>query len=261
MKKDDDVKALSKARFNKYAAGYVKSERHARGQELSHLLKMVAPQGHWSMLDIATGGGHVALKFAPYVQHVSVLDAAPEMLAQARSFLTGQGAQVDYIVGDAEHLPLADESFHLVTCRIAPHHFPDVFRFVRECTRLLKPGGYFLVQDIMAPPIEKDARYFDAFQRLRDPSHHRCYAKHEWEGMFMDAGLTIRRSETFNAALRLVDWAKQQEASPAVIERLQLLLLQAPASVAEHLRPAYVGTEDAIFQQDYIILLGHKAES
>lgn len=256
--KKDDVKALSKARFNKYAAGYVKSERHARGQELSRLLKLVAPQRHWTMLDIATGGGHVALKFAPYVQHVTVLDAAPEMLVQARGFLAAQGAQVDYIVGDAEHLPVAEEAFHLITCRIAPHHFPDVFAFVRECARLLKPEGYLLVQDIMAPPKAKDARYFDSFQRLRDPSHHRCYAKHEWEGMFVDAGLKISHSETFNAALRVVDWANQQEASPAVIERLQLLLRQIPPSVAEHMRPAYVGTEDAVFQQDYIILLGQK---
>ena len=40
----------------------------------------------------------------------------------------------------------ADESFDLVTCRIAAHHFPDAQRFLHESARVLRPGGLLLLQ-------------------------------------------------------------------------------------------------------------------
>ena len=51
----------------------------------------------------------------------------------------------------AEALPFADASIDLVTCRIAPHHFDDVRKFVMESARVLRPGGLFGLVDNVSP--------------------------------------------------------------------------------------------------------------
>ena len=87
-----DSKALSKARYTRFADGYVTSETHARGSDLDRLLAIVQPQSHWRALDIATGGGHTALKFAPHVAHVVASDLTPRML-EKREALHHRGAR------------------------------------------------------------------------------------------------------------------------------------------------------------------------
>ncbi|MFN8530556.1 MAG: class I SAM-dependent methyltransferase, partial [Anaerolineae bacterium] len=147
-----DSKAHSRARFSQYAHGYVTSDTHSKGSDLDRLLEIAAPQPEWEALDVATGGGHTALKIAPYVRRMVASDYAPPMLEEARAFIVSKGAtNVEFAPADAENLPFPDESFDLVTCRVAAHHFPDCYRFVVESARVLKPGGRLVVQDHVLP--------------------------------------------------------------------------------------------------------------
>src|SRR5690606_34813394 len=143
------VKAQAQARFGQFANVYVHSERHAQGPELARMVELAQPQADWLALDVATGGGHTARTFAPHVRQVIAADIALSMLQAART--TIDSPKVAYIASDAENLSFSSSTFDLVTCRIAPHHFPDVFRFVQECARVLKPGGLLLVQDLSVP--------------------------------------------------------------------------------------------------------------
>ena len=63
--KNSDQKSLSRQRFARFAQNYVVSESHAQGYDLNRLLELARPRPDWQVLDIATGGGHTALKFAP----------------------------------------------------------------------------------------------------------------------------------------------------------------------------------------------------
>lgn len=256
----EDVKAQSQKRFGEYAERYVTSKVHAEGDDLNRLLSMAGPQVHWRVLDVATGGGHTALKFAPHVAHVVASDLTPRMLHAARRFIGGQGVNnVSFAAADGENLPFADNSFDAVTCRIAPHHFPDCFRFVQECARVIRPGGVFVLQDHVHPESDAAARYIDAFEKLRDPSHNRAFAEYEWRGMFLDSGLSVEHSEIFiRESGKLLPWAERQSCTPEVIERLQVMLVQAPAEVAAWLRPRYAGTPDAQFDHNYILIMGRK---
>jgi len=258
MTSSDDIKAQAQARFARFAQGYVTSKTHAEGEDLERMVELAQPEPDWTALDVATGGGHTALRFAPLVARVVASDLTPTMLETARRFIAGRASNILYSLGDAENLPFATGSFDLVTCRIAPHHFPDCFRSVQECARVLKPGGRLLVEDHVAPDDERAARYLDAFERLRDPSHVRAYADYEWRGMFLDAGLSVVHSERVVNSGRLVPWAERQGCAPDVIERLQVLLAQAPAAVAAWIEPRCVGTADAAFNHNYIIILGAK---
>lgn len=257
MSQYDDPKSSSQERFGARAQVYVQSAGHAKGHELDLLVEMAQPQPGWLALDIATGGGHTALKFAPRVRRMIATDLTHEMLLAARQHIDASSTtNVSYAQIDAEMLAFPAGTFDLITSRIAPHHFADPFRFVQESARTLKPGGLLLVQDLCVPEDDRAARYLDAFERLRDPSHARMYAEYEWRGMFLDAGLTVEVVTFERRRADLVDWAAQQDCPPDVVERLHILLRQMPAAAAEWIHPRCAGTPEAAFDHVYIIIMG-----
>lgn len=257
MPGDTKAKKRTQRRFDETASAYVTSTVHAEGSDLDMLLDMAQPQPHWITLDVATGGGHTARRFAPYVRQVVAADIAMQMLGAA-SRSTTQG-NVRFVQTDAENLALRSAQFDLVTCRIAAHHFPDAFRFVQESTRVLRPGGVLLIEDHVNTDDERAAGYVDAFERLRDPSHIHAFAGYEWQGMFLDAGLDIVEERRITRpAGGLITWAERQNCDQTTVEKLTVMLAQAPTPVREYYTPRNLGTSDADFDHRYILLAGHK---
>lgn len=252
------IKAQVEARFAQYAQNYVASDVHAGGSDLDRMVEIVDPQPGWLGLDVATGGGHTALQFARRGVRMVATDFGIQMLEAARAHITASGAVMQYAGADAEHLPFADNSFDLVTCRVAAHHFPDVYRFVVEAARVLKPGGRLAIHDHLLPEDEAAMEYIEAFEILRDPSHHRAFNESEWRGLLLDAGLTIDHVEKLARFDPLVAWSERQGNPPDVTERLRIMLAQAPSAVAEWIQPRSVLSPDAGFDHVYIIITGTK---
>jgi ubiquinone/menaquinone biosynthesis C-methylase UbiE len=258
---ENDSRKLSQQRFSQYEENYVTSPVHAVAAELTRLLELANPVREWVVMDLATGGGHTALKFAPHVRHVVAVDFSLPMLRAARRYIaTQERDNVFYVGSDAEYLAFPDNTFDLITCRAAAHHFPDIYRFIQECARVLKPGGILAIQDHVLPEDERDSRYIEAFEKLRDPSHHRAFSESEWRGTFLDAGLQVEHVEHARQRDAFLPWAERQGCTPYVIERLQILLAQAPKGVREWLRPACAGTPEASFDHVYILITGRKPE-
>lgn len=254
-----DVKAQAQARFGQFAQNYVSSEIHASGSDLDRMIEIAAPQADWLGLDIATGGGHTALRFAQQGVRMVASDIGSNMLEAARAHLRSQGDETTRFSGaDAEALPFADNSFDLVSCRVAVHHFPDAYRFMLEAARVLKPGGKLVIHDHLLPEDPKAMDYIEAFDTLRDPSHFRAWNESEWRGLFLDAGLSVDYTEKLERAALLLPWAERQNCSQDVIDRLRILLAQAPPAVAEWIHPRSVLSPDAGFDHVYIIITGTK---
>ncbi len=248
---------LAAQRFGVYAQRYVDSVPHAQGADLDRLLALAEPQADWVVLDVATGGGHTALTFAPHVAHVIASDLTPAMLAAAEAHLTGKGVDnVTFERVNAEAMPFDDVRFDLVTCRTAPHHFEDAARFVREAARVVKRGGVVLVQDHLVPEVATTARYIEAFEKLRDPSHNRAFSEGEWRGMFADAGLTVTHVERVDKTLTFKTWIERQGVTANTKACLIVLLDQAPQAVLDWLRPHAWGTPEATFQSPHLIIRG-----
>jgi ubiquinone/menaquinone biosynthesis C-methylase UbiE len=263
----------ARERFGTFAERYVTSQAHAEGEDLERLVEIAEPRPEWLVLDVATGGGHTALRFAPLVGRVVATDLTARMLAAARTHIAAQGVDnVTFGVADAQDLPFQGERFDLVTCRIAPHHFGDCARFVRESTRVLKKGGMLLVQDHVLPEDRAAARYVDAFERLRDPSHHRAYAESEWVKLFRDAGLAVEQTEQLVKEHQFLPWAKRQDCSPETIARLIERVERAPGAVVDWMRPrgfdvlasasapGPAGAPGASFLNHHILLAGRKGK-
>src|SRR5688572_19180464 len=87
----DELKSAVQAQFGASAEAYVQSTVHAKGADLARIVELAGLRGDERVLDIATGGGHTALAFAPHVAEVVASDLTPDMLAAARRFVESQG--------------------------------------------------------------------------------------------------------------------------------------------------------------------------
>jgi ubiquinone/menaquinone biosynthesis C-methylase UbiE len=221
-----DIKKDVQQQFGNNANSYVSSPIHKDGKDLLMMVEMAEVNGqHW-LLDIATGGGHTANAFAPLVKKVTALDLTAEMLAAAESFITGNGhSNVEFVRGDAENLPFPDDSFDIVTCRIAPHHFPNVDLFIKEVYRVLKPNGQFLLDDNVVPENEEYDQFYNKIEKLRDYSHFRAWKKTEWIKKLEESGLEIFEWYRFEKTFRFEPWcANMKLPEPGKNNLTQLLL-------------------------------------
>ena len=246
-------------RFGRFAEGYVTSKTHAKGVELERLLEIARPHSSWVVLDIATGGGHTALKFAPFVQRVVATDISSKMLTAARNFINRTDTEnVTFSSAEAEAMPFDEEIFDLVTCRIAAHHFSNCTSFLRESVRVLKKGGILLLQDLTVPEDEKSAKDVEKFESLRDPSHRRAYSPDRWVEMFKNAGLHVVTKEVIAKRHEFIPWVQRQGGTEDTIRRLNAIIADATPEVIEWMQPVDFGTPQASFVNRHIIIAGKK---
>ncbi len=252
-------KELVQKQFGAHAAAYATSRVHAQGASLKRLVELIQPQADWQVLDIATAAGHTAYAFAPHVAHVTASDLTPEMLIEAEKLAAQRGiTNVTWEIADAEALPFRDSTYDLVTCRIAPHHFPHIDQFVSEAVRVLRPNGILAVVDNIVPNDAVASEYINAFEKLRDPSHGRALSVDEWLALFGAAGLTILHSEVAPKSMEFTPWAERMGATAETIAELQRLLLTAPDSATAYFQP-YNTEKDVFFSLDEAIIIGRKA--
>jgi SAM-dependent methyltransferase len=175
-------------------------------------------------------------------------DLTLQMLGVARGLARERGI-LNMSVAEmrAEALPFAEATFDLVTCRIAPHHFDDVSKFAAESARVLRPGGLFgLVENISPDPsmMEGDvaalsaaADEYNAFEKLRDPSHVRCLTLTEWRDLVGQAGLKERHVELLDKPMVFGPWADQQGTAADTKHELTSMLLYGSAAFQAFARP------------------------
>lgn len=87
------------------------------------------------LADIGGGTGNYALALKEQSWDPVVIDRSPEMLTRARE----KGLAT--ITADAQHLPLADESFDAVMLVSMLHHVDDQTSVLAEARRILRRGG------------------------------------------------------------------------------------------------------------------------
>lgn len=243
-----DPKALSQAQFGANAANYATSSVHAKGASLARMVDVVSPQSNWLGLDIATAAGHTAFEFAPHIATMVATDLTIEMVALARD----RAAELDHrnvsvAQADSENLPFRTSSLDLVTCRIAPHHFPRPDAFVAEVARVLQPGGVFAMVDNIVPDDPNAADWYNDWERRRDPSHAQCLGLSEWQGLIHAAGMSVRAAETAPKRMDFMAWCNNMSVPDAIRVGLLRDLHDATPAVQAFLLPDGTDEETAEF--------------
>lgn len=209
-----DNKSDVQQQFGRSAESYVQSKLHKEGKDLQKLVSIAHIDGSEKVLDIATGGGHTANAFAPIVNEVTALDLTKEMLVAAERFIKENGHEnVQFVRGDAEKLPFSDETFNIVTCRIAPHHFPNIKTFVSEVYRVLKKDGQFLLDDNVVPELTAFDQFYNTIEKMRDYSHFRAWKKSEWLQLLEATGFVVQEWHRFEKQFTFEPWCNRMNLS------------------------------------------------
>ena len=236
----DELKKLVQQQFAKNAESYATSATHGRGASLGRAVELARPQSADRALDVATAAGHTAMALAPHVHSVVGLDLTAAMFVPAARLARERGlANIAWLAGDVEKMPLAGGSFEVVVCRISLHHWPDAAGGLREMARVAKPGARVVLVDNVVPDDPHLAEFVNRFERVRDPSHHWCYSLKELQAMFESAGLRIEASEQADKPIGFDDWVKRMQVPLPLIADLKLML-QTPEAEAT-LRPFVTG--------------------
>jgi SAM-dependent methyltransferase len=202
------------------AQAFRDSPTHREGRDLDLLVEWCEPEEGVKVLDVATGGGHVARRLREEGCTVVTVDPAP-------------GMQPD-VVSRAEELPFADGSFDVVTCRIAAHHFEDIRRALEEMARVTR--RLFVIEDnVFVDETVEEA------ERLRDPTHVRCYSEDEWKDMLTDAGLAVEQIEHFERHPDVEDWLARVETPPDDAARVRELL-------ADHIQDGRLNLQSVVIK-------------
>ena len=185
------------------ADAYRESPIHAAGDDRDLVVEWCAPAAGVTVLDVATGGGHVARRLREAGATVVTVDPAPGMKAD--------------VLAPADHLPFADASFDAVASRLAAHHFPDVLAAVKEMARVAA-DRIVICDNTFASESSEEA------DRLRDPSHVRNYGVAEWHSFFELAGLEVADERLMQRPLEIEPWLARVQCTGAEAQRVRELL-------------------------------------
>ncbi|WP_425407681.1 class I SAM-dependent methyltransferase [Hwanghaeella sp.] len=112
------------------------------------LIDRLKPRPSMHLLDVAGGTGDIAFRFLQAGGgHVSVCDLTEGMVRVGRDRAIDDGIlgnKIDWLVGDAQKLPLADRSVDAYTIAFGLRNVTDIDAALAEARRVLKPGGHFL---------------------------------------------------------------------------------------------------------------------
>jgi ubiquinone/menaquinone biosynthesis C-methylase UbiE len=113
------------------------------------LLDRAGVEPGMDVLDVATGTGDVALRAAALGCRVVGLDRTPERFETARRRAVWHDVVVDWVEGDAEHLPFEDASFDRVFSAFGVPFARRHAIVARELVRVCRPGGRIGLVDWM----------------------------------------------------------------------------------------------------------------
>lgn len=189
-------------------------EFHVRGRAATlEIAEALQVDGSSRVLDIGSGLGGPARTVAEVTgAHVTGVDLTPAFCATAAdlSAWSGLGDRTTFVVGDATALDFPDAAFDAALTVHVAMNIADKAAVYREAHRVLRPGGRFVVYDVLQGP--GGAVHFPV-PWARDPSTSFLVSPAEMPALLGDAGFTVLSQDDSSAAS--LGWFEAMAASIA----------------------------------------------
>jgi len=185
------------------AQAYRDSAPHAAGPDLDLLVEWAGVGAGRTALDVGSGGGHLARRLREGGFAVTTADPSAGMHPD--------------VICHAEELPFPATSFDLVASRLAFHHFSSTVLALAEAAWVT--SDLVLIEDLLLV----DERVEEA-EKLRDPSHVRCYSLDEWRALFSAAELAIEAAEVIERQTSFSAWLERCNCTGETAEKTRELL-------------------------------------
>jgi len=130
----------------------LRRELFGAGSSLAALPALLDPR--WTVGDLGCGTGETSAALAPFVARAVAVDRSGEMLQAARRRLR-ELPNAEVRRGELEALPIDDAELDAAVMLLVLHHVPDPAAALAEAARALKPGGRFVLCDMLAHEHEE----------------------------------------------------------------------------------------------------------
>lgn len=148
------------------------------------------------ILDVGTGTGDflaVLKNVFPQAEFTAV-DPLDASLEEAKAKFT----DVSFQKMEAEELEFEDDSFDVAAISMALHHLSDIGTAMSEMKRVVKPGGWIIVNELVSDDLNAAQQVHKMLHHLRSKidrmigeTHNKTFTKTEVEEMVKAAGINI----------------------------------------------------------------------
>ncbi len=220
-----------RAEFTHQSRSFGTAPAMTSAQMLGALIELVPEDSGSEWIDVACGPGVVSRATASRVGSVRGVDLTPAMVEEAARRADEEGVgNVDFTVGDATALELPNDSFDGAITRFSLHHIPAPGRVVAEMARVVRPGGWVLVSDIVGDEDGEATAWREEIERLRDPSHWACLTQGRLRRAGTAAGLTLDAEKLVPIEIDFDDWLARGSGGAGAADLVAELLRQQPST-------------------------------
>jgi SAM-dependent methyltransferase len=209
--------------FDFASLNYLNSSDHVSGADLSFIKSYFKDKRFGLILDIATAAGHCSKVFESKLK--VGIDLSLNMLKTARSEFG-----IIPVCATSMQIPFLDQTFDLVSCRIAMHHFENPGRFFSESNRVLKDRGILVLVDSI---VDVEDGYLNTIEYFRDNTHIRSLTVKEvinYADNFRLLNYVLtKRKHTF------YDWAKRLNADDEKVKQIETKFINLPENIKQEL--------------------------
>jgi ubiquinone/menaquinone biosynthesis C-methylase UbiE len=208
--------------FTRQARAYADTDQARDLKAMASLVRLTEAGNQSKTLDVACGPGRLTMAFAQVADTAVGFDATDALLEIARTEAAALGLDnLTFEQGDARDLPFDSESFDIVSCRAAFHHFAEPDRVLSEMARVTHAGGTLLIADILGNANPEIGARHDQVEQFCDPTHVRCIPGSEFESLFAANGLDIGKALTNTMSYEVEGWIAHGGPGRDMAERIR----------------------------------------